>query len=63
MELNHLKGVRGLGKNEEWKIHAVIWLVSGITVVVGLYLTKSPNCLLTFLLPTMISSEIHEVTK
>lgn len=36
---------------------AIMWIAVSLGVVTGLYFTKDANCLWTFLLPALVSSD------
>lgn len=38
-----------------WSAYATIWIVTGIVVLAGVYLTHSANCLWALLIPALIN--------
>lgn len=43
-----------MDKKDSWKVHACAWLGTAAAVIVAIYITRSPWCLLALYFPTDI---------
>lgn len=43
-----------------WLVYAAIWISVGVAVSVGIYVTKSADCLWAFLIPLLVNIRISK---